>query len=923
MTKKIAIIDGYGFVFRAYHSLPPLTNPSKTPVGAVYGFTNMLIKLLAGLNVTHIVIALDSGSKTFRNDIYPQYKANRPECPEDLKPQFPIIREAANALNIKAIEKKGYEADDIIATIAKDAYNQDFEILIVSSDKDLMQLINDKIFMYDAMRNRFIRENEVIDKFFVPPNQVLDVLSLIGDSSDNVPGVRGIGPKIASELIKEFSNLENLLENYDQIKQDRKKNLIKEGISNAKLSKTLITLNNNVDIDINCSDLAIKPFDPITLIKFLSFHGFNSLLSRIKKEFNIDNTQINNNLAQNKEQISNKSKKINKILIDNSDHINKIYNQLIDKPFIAIDYCSLNNNLEFITLLLYKNDEFDDLYYFKINSQNQTKNQDLFNQSSNNNIIDNYGLELLQKLINDDSIIKIFFDFKNFYKSAINNKNLRNILTSKRDVTFDDINLMNHLLTSSTKNQISTLITANIDNDNNDFYELLNLIDKNKELENISEDKKLEFLAFKNQSIYYIYQILKPQIFAQKLNESYCMIEKPLILSLARMQDHGVKIDISAMKNLSDEFSKNINQLTSEIHQMAGCDFNIASTKQLSEVLFDKMQISSSKKSKKTGNLSTNSAVLEELSHDGHEIANKILDFRKFSKLKNTYSDALPKEINHKTNRIHSNFSSTSTITGRLSSSNPNLQNIPIRSIEGKKIRQAFIANQNNILISADYSQIELRIIAHMAQIQSLIDAFKEDKDIHKITASQVFNIHESEVSQDLRSKAKAINFGIIYGISAFGLAKQLKISRSQASDYIKSYLATYPGIDKYMKESIQFAKINGYVKTIANRKCFLKDINNKNPIIKGESERLAINAPIQGSAADLIKKAMIKLDNYFYDNQIAAKIIMQIHDELVIETNQENQEQVCKIIKNIMENAFILDLPLKVDINYANNLEK
>ena len=924
MTKKIAIIDGYGFVFRAYHSLPPLTNSAGTPVGAVYGFTNMLIKLLAGLNVTHIVIALDSGRKTFRNDIYPQYKANRPECPEDLKPQFPIIRDAAEALNITAIDKSGYEADDIIATIAKEAYNQNYEVLIVSSDKDLMQLINDRIFMYDAMRNKFIRENEVRAKFFVPPRQVLDVLSLIGDASDNVPGVKGVGPKTAAELITEFNNLENLLLNYDKIKQERKKNLIKDGLSNAKLSKTLITLDDNVDINISCNDLEIRQFDPIKLIKFLSQHGFRSLLSRIEKEFDIKSSQIDDKSVPDSKRLNSKAanNKINKILINDKNQIDIILNLLIDQPFIAIDYSHINNNIEYITFLI-THKQGSNLYYFKINSYNQIDSQDLFGQTNKDDINDQLGINLLKKIIEDDSIVKIFFDFKNFYKFAVTNRDISQIIFNKRNIIFDDINLMNHLLTSSAKNQIGPLIASNFDNYDNKFQNLLELFDKNKDLELQNEEDKLDFLAFKSQSIYNIYNILKSQIFSQKLNESYHNIEKPLILALARMENCGVKIDIVAMKNLSDEFSKNINQLISEIHNISGCEFNIASTKQLSEVLFNKMQIPSSKKSKKTGNLSTNSAVLEELSHEGHEIADKILEFRKFSKLKNTYSDALPKEINPITNRIHSNFSSTSTITGRLSSSNPNLQNIPIRSDEGKKIRQAFIANKDNILISADYSQIELRMIAHMAKIDSLIDAFRNDKDIHKITASQVFGVSENEVSQDMRSKAKAINFGIIYGISAFGLAKQLKISRTQSGDYIKSYLAAYPGIDKYMQQSIQFAKNHDYVKTISNRKCFLKDINSKNPIIKGESERLAINAPIQGSAADLIKKAMIKLDNYFYDNQIAAKIIMQIHDELIIETHQQNQQEVCKIVKNIMENAFILDLPLKVDISYAFNLQK
>lgn len=931
MTKKIAIIDGYGFVFRAYHSLPPLTSPQGEPVGAVYGFTNMLIKLIAGLNVSHVVIALDSGSKTFRNEIYDQYKANRPECPEDLKPQFPIVRQTAQALNIIAIEKNGFEADDIIATITKEAQSKDYEVLIVSSDKDLMQLVNDKVFMYDAMRNRFIGIKEVEDKFFVKPEKVLDVLSLIGDSSDNVPGVRGVGPKTAAELINQFGNLENLLQNYQEIKQPRKQDLIKEGIDLAKISKTLIKLDENVDIGVKIEDLALKPFNPVTLINFLNKYGFRSLVARIKKEFEVDdhllsNSQKNND-ENNSEPQSNIKKELKKIEINNSKILSEILNKASDKAIVTIDYFAKNNQLDIITIYPQTNQNNDYIYYFAINNKESSKNDetnDLFSsQIEAGNFDDSFGIDALQKILADDSIKKIFYDFKNFYKLAWQNQILQKVIDAKNFISFDDVHLMNHLLTSDTKNELRSIIDLNLASDieEDDFGSNLDLLQKNKEPDFFEEDdKKINFLVKKNLYINQLFNLFDQQIFSQKLNQSYQTYEKPLLLALARMENIGVKIDIQKMKKLSDEFSQEINILSEQIFEIAGCEFNIASTKQLSEILFDKLGLTSNKKSKKTGALSTKSSVLEEMSLDGHVIADKILDFRKFSKLKNTYTDALPNEINPKTNRIHSHFSTTSTITGRLSSSNPNLQNIPIRSKEGKKIRQAFIAEKGKVLISADYSQIELRMIAHIAKIDNLIQAFKEDKDIHKITASQIFKVPENEVGDDLRSKAKAINFGIIYGISGFGLAKQLKIGRQEASDYIKSYLETYPGIDLFMKNSINFARENGFVKTISGRKCFIKDINNKNPVIRNEAERLAINAPIQGSAADLIKKAMIKLDQFFIEEKIEAKITMQIHDELIIETAKENQQQICDIVKKIMENAFIFDLPLKADISFGES---
>lgn len=867
MTKKIALIDGYGFVFRAYHSLPPLTRPDGTPVGAVYGFTNMLIKLLAGLDVSHVAVVFDSGSKTFRNEIFADYKANRPPCPEDLKPQFPLVREAAEALSLPILEKIGFEADDVIATIAKKSVEKGYEVLIVSSDKDLMQLVSPHVFMYDAMKNKFIGRNEVHEKFAVEPNQVVDVLALMGDSSDNVSGVKGIGPKTAAELINEFGTLENLFQNLDSIKQTKRQQLLIDGQESAKLSKTLVSLCENVDLGIDVDELKIHNFDPYKLISFLQEQGFNSLISRVRKEFEIKEEIKSDSkiITKNSEETS--FKKVKKTEIINLEEVSK---QAAQSGQVTIDF-----NENFLTISA----NSKEIFYLQIS----TKNSDLFGEKPTHDL----GLESLTEILKNPSIKKIFFDAKNFMR-----------VSSLEIKAFEDVSVINHLLNSSIKNEFRELVDLNLSED----FE-----------EKIFEGSDLA--CFRNFAIFQLYQILSPKITELKLNTPYSSFELPLLSVLAQIERDGIKIDTKKLADLSQEFGKKIHELTTEIHTLAGCEFNIASPKQLGDILFNKLKLEPGKKSKKTGALSTNAAVLEELSEQGFAIADKILDFRKFSKLKNTYTDALPKEINPLTNRIHTTLSSISTVTGRLSSIKPNLQNIPIRTREGRKIREAFIAQKNHVLISADYSQIELRVIAHVAKISELTKAFRENKDIHRITAAQVFGVDENQVSDDLRSKAKAINFGIIYGISAFGLAKQLNIPQKEAADYIHSYFATYPGIEEYMQQQINFARQQGYVQTISGRKCFIHEINNKNPILRQEAQRLAINAPIQGSAADIIKRAMVLVSKALKKENLQARMVLQIHDELLIEAPVNEVEAVSKIVKTEMENALKLETPLAVDI--------
>jgi DNA polymerase-1 len=876
MTKKIALIDGYGFVFRAYHSLPPLTRQDGTPVGAVYGFTNMLIRLLAGLDVSHVAVVFDSGSKTFRNEIFPDYKANRPPCPEDLKPQFPIVRQAAESLSLPILEKVGFEADDVIATITKKAVEKGYEVLVVSSDKDLMQLVSSHVFMYDAMKNKFIGRDEVREKFAVEPEQVVDVLALMGDSSDNVSGVKGIGPKTAAELISEYGNLEELLKNLDSIKQAKRQQLLIDGKESAILSKKLVALAYDVDLEVEIDDLEIRQFDPHKLISFLEQQGFNSLISRVRKEFKVSEEIKSADEIRHPElleQISFDS--VKKSQITSAEKIAEIHQKAKKNGAIFIDLSA-----DFVTLSVDENEVFLlELEDHKL---------DLFSAKK----ADKFEFKILEEIARDQSIKKIFFDAKDFMRRSELEIN-----------AFEDVSLINHLLNSSIKNDFRELVDFNLS--------------QNFE-ENEFSDKDLVY--FRNFAIRQLFKILSPKITEHKLTNSYLSLELPLLSVLAKIERNGIKVDGEKLALLSKEFGSKIEDLTKEIHALAGFEFNIASPKQLGEVLFEKLGIDSKKKSKKTGALSTGAEVLEGLAEDGYEIAGKILEFRKFSKLKSTYTDALVKEMNLRDRRIHTTLSSISTITGRLSSNKPNLQNIPIRTAEGKKIREAFIAQIGHSLISADYSQIELRVIAHIAKIDSLVRAFSEDKDIHKITASQVFGVAEENVDDSLRSKAKAINFGIIYGISPFGLAKQLGIPQKEAAEYIKSYFAAYPGIEEYMQNQINSARQNGFVTTLSGRKCFIREINNKNPIIRQEAERLAINAPIQGSAADIIKRAMILVNKELTKNSLKSKIVLQIHDELLVESPKNEVEQVCQILRDQMENALKLNVKISADIKIGSS---
>lgn len=897
---KIALIDGYGFIFRAYHALPPLSRADGTPVGAVLGFVNMLVKILASLQVTHLAIVFDSGGKNFRHEIYPEYKANRPPCPEDLKPQFPIIREASEALNLFMIEQVGAEADDIIATLAK-RFAPEQEVLIISSDKDLMQLIGDNVLMYDAMKNKIIGSSQVLEKFGVLPDKVLDILSLIGDVSDNIPGIKGIGPKTAAELINQFDNLDNIFNNLDSIKQEKRRIMLQEGFENAKLSKQLASLKYDLNLNIELEDLKIRQLDPYQLCSFLSKQNFKSLLGRFIKEFKLDPAQIENDFTQinqsNAEKIELKT-----LEISSPEILITLENSAMEDGLIAINF---SPKLEWIALCAPKISDarqVSEVFYFNFKTLRKLANdQNLLTDSESVELAKSI-LQQFYQIMQNPCIKKLCF-------------NLKPLMHFCKIESYDDLALTTHLASSMSRPEfIDSLRFFGINFDSA-------LLISDKEISALSLEQQIQHLCNKNSMMIDLFRRSELKIFEYKLSNSHLTYELPLIQILSDMEMTGICVDPARLTELSKEFVEKIKLLEQEIYKLAGKEFNILSPKQLGEVLFEDLKISSTKKSKKSGNLSTSVEILENLEEEGYEIAGKVLEFRKFSKLKSTYADALLQQINPETKRIHTTFSNVTTSTGRLSSSDPNVQNIPIRTTEGRKIRSCFVARPNHQFICADYSQVELRMIAHMASIGALADAFKTNKDIHSITASEIFGVSEELVSSEMRSKAKAINFGIIYGISPFGLARQLGISRAEAGDYIAKYLATYPGIDLYMKNSIDFACKNGFVETIAGRKCFIRNINDKNFVVRSEAQRLAINAPIQGSAADLIKMAMIGVTSMIESNKLRSKLVLQIHDELVIESPEEEIELILPLIKREMENALIISVPLKVDVKVKERL--
>jgi len=769
-----------------------------------------------------------------------------------------------------------------------------------------MQLVSDHIKIYDAGKDKMIDRAAVKEKFGVKPEQVVDILALMGDAADNIPGVKGVGPKTASELISEFGSLENLYQNLDKIKQKKRKEYLETDHEKAKLSKILARLEENVDFDSDLSNFKVRPIDPQKLINFLEAQNFNSLATKVRTEFDYNNEDISNEINQNKE---NNLKKIKIVKIKSKSDLEKLKKSEKLAKFAIFDTNLITNQSnqlflkDFTISLPIESGKIEEVFYFE--SDIWQESNDLFNQKQINQ---KDVLEILKDILENKNIIKIGYKIKEIKK-----------FFTRHNINFiaDDIALMGYILNSSSgKSNIRILITNYLDDEEaENLGQFFDDLDKNKKNLAIEDNsKRIEVLVARNHFIFNLFPILKQELEEQRLEKIYKDYEIPLIDILIKMELNGIEISSLKLKELSDEFEKQIISLSKEIYNLADEEFNIASPKQLSHILFEKLSLKTGKKSK-TGLYSTNSDILEELSLQGHIIAEKVLEWRHVAKLKNTYADALPKTISNEDGRIHTNYSNISTITGRLSSNNPNLQNIPIRSKDGIKIRNSFIAKKGCKLIMADYSQIELRVLASMAKIPNLKQAFINNQDIHAITASQVFNTPLEEIDSDLRRKAKAINFGIIYGISSFGLAKQLKIPKEDAKKYMDQYFTTYPEIKVFMEKTKEIARKQGFVETIIGRKCFLPEINSKNHIRRSLEERLAINAPIQGSAADIIKQAMIDLDSTLNQGNYQSRILLQIHDELIIEAPDNEVEEISSLIQDVMENVKLIDVDLKVDV--------
>ena len=877
VKKTLYIIDGYSFVFRAYHVQPPLVNPNGEPVGALYGITSMLLKIVSNLKPEYLCVALDSRGKNFRHDIYPQYKANRPETAEDLKLQLAKLPETIEALNIATIAKQGFEADDIIAYLSHKAEREGHKVVILSSDKDLIQLINDNIYMYDPIKDKIIDKIEVEKKYGISPFQMRDYLSLVGDTSDNIPGVRGIGAQTAKELLLKFTDLDGILNNLDKITQNKRRTSIDNSRDILKLSWDLVGLNDEIDINIHLDDLKYVYPKHHLLGKFLDQHGFQSLKKRASNIFDIT-------FDKEEEKKFDSDKVIHKHIISKQD-FEKLYQDILEVGLCSIYAYNLDdtklcfsiaydlNTIYCFESTLLPQGEIDLVNYY--NAQDQA-----------------WCHKFIGKIIADKSILKIACDAKALLH------NLSKLVTVESVYAVEDLMLMQFSYTSG--KQL-------------DFY---NFVLKDYGYKIAICDIKISCLLLM------LYQKLRSSLLKYKSLALYYTIDLPLMKILFYMEKEGIKIDRNYLSSLSKDFGQKIKKLSNQIYHLAGKEFNIASSQQLGQVLFEDLQFSSKKKLTKSSSYSTSIEILKTLSQEGHKIADLIIDWRKYSKLKNTYSDSLALSATHN-DRVHTTFLQNSTVTGRLSSQNPNLQNIPVRSSQGHRIRRGFIAKPGYKLISADYSQIEIRLLSHIANITVLIDGFKDDKDIHSITASQIFKVDLDEVNDLMRRKAKAINFGIIYGISAFGLAKNVDISIEEAKQYIDEYFQQYPGIKQYMAAQIDFARQYGYTENIFGRKSFLPQINSSNYNLKSFSERAAINAPLQSSASDIVKKSMIEIDQVITRKNYKAQMLLQIHDELIFQSPISECDEFTKDVQTIMENIVQLSVAMKVDIKTGSNWQE
>jgi DNA polymerase-1 len=941
------LVDGSGYLFRAYHALPPLTRKSDgLPVGAVSGYCNMLWKLLEDMKggevPTHLAVIFDAGEKTFRNAIYKEYKANRPPPPEDLIPQFPLVRDATRAFGIACVEMAGYEADDLIATYARLAREAGARCTIISSDKDLMQLVVDgKVELLDTMKNRRLASAEVMEKFGVAPDKVIEVQALAGDSTDNVPGVRGIGIKTAAELINVYGDVETLLKRAGEIKQNKRRETLIENAENARISKRLVTLDINVPIKEKPEEFAVQEPRASELIAFLKAMEFGTITRRVAAHFEVQDLDAiaaaptvanvlppQPELPEVKGETPAETEKLRApinhetyVTVTSAKDLDAWIARAREAGLVCVDTETtsldpMTANLCGVSLAVAPGEA---CYIPCGHRKGDSLSFDLSPEDGDGGIVQMTEADVLARLkplLEDDDILKVGQNLK--YDALVF------LQRGIRLDPIDDTMLMSYVLEGGLHGHgMDELSELHLSHKPIAFDEVTGKGKDRITFDCVPVAQATKYSAEDADVTLRLAMLLKPKLMEAGKRGVYETLERPLVMVLADMERAGVSIDPDLLRKLSNDFAKQQAALEKDIHKLAGGEFNIGSPKQLGEILFDRMKLEGGRRTK-TGAWSTDSDVLEDVASQGIPIAKKVLDWRGLAKLRGTYTDALPGYINAKTGRVHTSYAMASTSTGRLASTDPNLQNIPVRTEEGRRIRQAFIAAKGNKLISADYSQIELRLLAHIADIPQLKKAFADNLDIHAMTASEIFGVPVKDMPAEVRRRAKAINFGIVYGISGFGLANQLGIPQSEASDYIKKYFTRFPGIRDYMDATKQFARTHGFVETLFGRRIHIREINSKVPGFRGGAERAAINAPIQGSAADIIRRAMVKLPGALIEKKIKATMLLQVHDELIFEAPEKETDKACKLIAQVMEKAPLpaveISVPLVVEARAADN---
>ncbi len=939
------LVDGSGYIFRAYHALPPLTRKRDgTPTGAVYGFCNMLAKLLADIEAQggagHLAVLFDAGRKTFRSELYPAYKAQRPPPPDDLVPQFKLIRDAVRAFNLPCIEQEGFEADDIIATYARLAREAGTDVVIVSSDKDMMQLIRPGVRMHDPLKDRAIGEAEVKEKFGVAPALLADLLALTGDTSDNVPGIPGVGPKTAAELLTAYGNLESLLEHASEIKQPKRREAVMANADKARISRKLVALDENVPVAHTVDDLAVRMPDPKVLFPFLEDLEFSNLATRLRARYGTDTAATKADKSPSPAVVESAPVPAPR---EPSGGTPAYGGTPLAGPAVRLTPPTRYATLTTFDALAALADEARSTGILGLHVEIDPPDDNggdivgvalaaqpgigwyaplAVARSQSSLAIEGpdeehaFGLaealDILKPLFEDPSVLKVLYDAKRTMK-----------VLARHGVTLspvDDTLLMSFVLGGGRdEHGHGDICERELGMRPPPRKEIVGSGKTAISFQQVPLDRATPYAAGLADTVLQSRECLRRRILSERLVSVYETIERPLVPVLLAMEQAGVRIDPEALAALSADFGKRMTTLEADVYRVAGREFNIGSPKQLGEILFDTMKLEGGRKTK-TGAWSTDADVLDALAAEGHELPQKILDWRLVSKLKSTYTDTLGHQIDRVTGRVHTSYLMAGAATGRLASTEPNLQNIPIRTEEGRRIRRAFVAPRGHKLVSADYSQIELRLLAHVAKIDSLKEAFHKGVDIHALTASQVFGIPLDQLDRDTRNRAKAINFGIIYGISAFGLARQLGIPRGDAGRYIEAYFERYPGIRAYMDSAKEFAKRNGYVVTLFGRRVHMPGIHDRNHSMRSFSERASINAPLQGTAADILKRAMVRMHRALAESRLKSRMLLSVHDELLFEAPNGEVEALKALAKKVMEGSAALDVPLTVETGAGDN---